>query len=1040
MKQYEMRKFVCLGILFAVIAEQGQALAATNAPATVPWSQIGTKAGANYKGDGLAVTQTASGARLHCVFQRLDGEATPQGLWLTSTVTNTLNERFCVTAMEIGRKPATAVFDSQGPEFNLQLPAEGNVALEGQTACFARPGLTEEYSVSMNGVRQDFIVEQAPPFARAGELLVKLAVTGARVEPAVYGARLVLENSGRKIAYSRLRATDATGRDLPARIEVIQAGDPSETGNLFEGTTYVTPTIPGVKLAVVVNDADAVYPLRIDPTFSDANWVSMGGSGTSGIVFAAVVDGSGNLDIGGSFAFVGNTEANNIAQWNGNNWFALGSGLSGEVQALAVSGGTLYAGGDFTMAGVGAANYIAEWNGSSWSPLGSGMNNDVDSLAVSGSTLYAGGDFTMAGGSTAKYTAQWTGNSWSALGSGMNSSVSALAVSGSTVYAGGHFTNAGGGRANYIAQWNGSSWSALGSGMNSSVSALAVSGSTLYAGGYFTNAGGGRANYIAQWNGSSWSALGSGMNGYVNALAVSGTNLYAGGGFDTAGGSTAYGLAKWNGSNWSDPPWLESGNVFALAATGNILYIGGEYNGGIAEWNGSSISTLGPGISGEGDNGIGPGGIGSVVFALAVSGNTVYAGGAFNMAGGNAVNSIAQWNGSGWAALGSGVSGLGQDGNGPYVSALKVSGSTLYVGGDFSAAGGSAANNIAQWNGSSWSPLGAGISGMGDDGFGPYVSALEASGGTLYVGGDFSAAGGGAANNIAQWNGSSWAPLGTGLSGVDQDGNGNGPYVSALAAAGSTLYAGGSFSTAGGVAANDIAQWNGNSWSVLGSGIGGGSFHGVAALAVSGSTLYAGGAFTMAGGVAVNNIAQWNGSSWSALGLGISMPDVNGFGLNVSALAVSGGMLYVGGAFSAAGSETNANEIAQWDGSSWSELGSGMNDLVFALAASGSTLYVGGIFTMAGTNFSSDVAEALLSGPPAYLAIITTNSMFGFTNGAFGFDVSGPSGSNVVIQASTNLQTWIPLQTNLLGSGLLYFSDSQSHTNRARFYRVQLLP
>jgi hypothetical protein len=58
----------------------------------------------------------------------------------------------------------------------------------------------------------------------------------------------------------------------------------------------------------------------------------------------------------------------------------------------------------------------------------------------------------------------------------------------------------------------------------------------------------------------------------------------------------------------------------------------------------------------------------------------------------------------------------------------------------------------------------------------------------------------------------------------------------------------------------------------------------------------------------------------------------------------------------------------------------------------------------------------------------------------FGFDVSGPSGSNVVIQASTDLKTWIPLQTNLLGSGLLYFSDPQSTTNVRRFYRAKLSP
>jgi hypothetical protein len=58
----------------------------------------------------------------------------------------------------------------------------------------------------------------------------------------------------------------------------------------------------------------------------------------------------------------------------------------------------------------------------------------------------------------------------------------------------------------------------------------------------------------------------------------------------------------------------------------------------------------------------------------------------------------------------------------------------------------------------------------------------------------------------------------------------------------------------------------------------------------------------------------------------------------------------------------------------------------------------------------------------------------------FGFDVIGPSGSNVVIQASADLQTWMPLQTNLLGSGPLYFSDTQSTTNARRFYRTQLLP
>jgi hypothetical protein len=164
----------------------------------------------------------------------------------------------------------------------------------------------------------------------------------------------------------------------------------------------------------------------------------------------------------------------------------------------------------------------------------------------------------------------------------------------------------------------------------------------------------------------------------------------------------------------------------------------------------------------------------------------------------------------------------------------------------------------------------------------------------------------------------------------------------------------------------------------------------VFALAVSGSTLYAGGWFTAADGVAANYIAQWNGSSWSALGSG-----------------VSGAVLQ--------------NSAA-----------------VYALAVSGSALYAGGVFSMAGTNASASVAEANLAGTPVPLTIITTNSVFGLTNGVFGFDVSGPVGSNVVIQASADLKIWIPLQTNLLDSSPLYFSDSQSPTNRPRFYRAVL--
>src|SRR5262245_53309 len=91
----------------------GQANAASNLPTAaappskpteaIPWSQLGAKAGADYKGDGLAVSPTEGGVRLRCVFQRLEGEATREGLWLTSTATNGTTERFRVIAAAVGR-------------------------------------------------------------------------------------------------------------------------------------------------------------------------------------------------------------------------------------------------------------------------------------------------------------------------------------------------------------------------------------------------------------------------------------------------------------------------------------------------------------------------------------------------------------------------------------------------------------------------------------------------------------------------------------------------------------------------------------------------------------------------------------------------------------------------------------------------------------------------------------------------------------------------------------------------------------------------
>jgi hypothetical protein len=76
----------------------------------------------------------------------------------------------------------------------------------------------------------------------------------------------------------------------------------------------------------------------------------------------------------------------------------------------------------------------------------------------------------------------------------------------------------------------------------------------------------------------------------------------------------------------------------------------------------------------------------------------------------------------------------------------------LFAGGEFTTAGGSSANYVAQWNGAAWSALGSGTDSS--------VLALAFDGsGNLLAGGSFATAGGQSAR-VALWNGTAWSPLG----------------------------------------------------------------------------------------------------------------------------------------------------------------------------------------------------------------------------------------------------------------------------------------
>jgi len=282
-----------------------------------------------------------------------------------------------------------------------------------------------------------------------------------------------------------------------------------------------------------------------------------------------------------------------------------------------------------------------------------------------------------------------------------------------------------------------------------------------------------------------------------------------------------------------------------------------------------------------------------------------------------------------------------------------ATGPSLYVGGFFTTAGGVPASCIAKWDGSAWAPLGTGMNTDDPEAY-PVVTELtvhnDGNGAALYAGGNFQTAGGAAALNIAKWNGLAWSSLSTGMN----------DFVYALTEFNDgtdlSLYAGGSFISAGGQLVNRVAKWDGTAWSPLGSGANN-SVYGLATYDDgTGLALYAAGDFTEVGGVGANRVAKWDGIAWSPLGMGV----------NSSALALAtfddgtGMALYVAGSFTTAGG-MGANRVAKWDGSTWSALGAGVNNTASSLVAhddgAGLALYVAGIFTTAGGSAANRIAK-----------------------------------------------------------------------------------
>ncbi|HUR15709.1 MAG TPA: hypothetical protein VMZ33_00360 [Candidatus Limnocylindrales bacterium] len=310
-----------------------------------------------------------------------------------------------------------------------------------------------------------------------------------------------------------------------------------------------------------------------------------------------------------------------------------------------------------------------------------------------------------------------------------------------------------------------------------------------------------------------------------------------------------------------------------------------------------------------------PGDLNGSVKAFATIGSDLYMAGQFTNVGGDpAADYVVRWDGTDWHALGSNGSGDGALGAATYD--LAVMDDDLYVAGSFlNAAGIPQADNLARWDGAAWSAVG-GYHGNGV--FNGFVAALAVSGDRLYAGGSFQdVAGKPAADNIARWNGRTWSAIGS-------DGNGNGAvgsFIYDIAVGRSGIYAAGGFQNAGGhPEADHVARWNGSEWLPLGSnGAGGPAINAlVHALVIHGDDLFVGGAFVNAGGNPRSDyVARWGAGSWHNLGS-------NGAGNGrltdaVGALIFWAGQLYVGGWFRDM-RNLDADYLARWTGTGWEGL------------------------------------------------------------------------------------------------------------------------
>jgi hypothetical protein len=495
------------------------------------------------------------------------------------------------------------------------------------------------------------------------------------------------------------------------------------------------------------------------------------------------------------------------------------------VRAIVVDGPTIYVGGDFRTIGGALRNSVAAletktgratvWDaalGPGYAYIGDG-NWDwpyVGALALQGHTLFIGGWFEQAGGAPRTVLAavdSRTGRAESFDAQVQGGEVRALAVQGHTLYAAGGLYGIGGAvRVNLAAldsrTGQATEWNPRADGM---VRALAMDGNVVFAGGSFTSVYDWQVRYgVAALDLTTgalepWDAH---MDGGIWSLAVMGNTLYMIGGFRTVGGQTRGNLAAVDATTGAVLPWAPGygGGGYpatpTLAAQDGVVYLGGllidpggTYHWGITALDGATGAVIWTPAMDPG----------AIAEAVLPAGSTVYVSGYFNRISGQPRTGLAALD----AATGQVLPWAPQVGDGPhqvrFLDAMAMRGDTLYIGGTLGSVRGEARSDLAAvdartGNALPWDPEVGGEYMAANE---IHVSALAAEGNTVWAGGEFATVGGLPHSFLAALDATTGTP-------TDWRPNLDG-HVYALLASGDTLYVGGSFRTFDGLPRSGLA-------------------------------------------------------------------------------------------------------------------------------------------------------------------------------------------------------------------------------------------